>query len=75
MPEAPHVGLHEVDRLIEAAAEQQWVFPTGVKRWALLAWAAEALQAKRDDPTSFARGEFGAITERHFPGSTKSPPA
>ena len=75
MAEAPHVGLAEVDRLIMLAMERGYRFPAGAKRWAFLAWAAEALDAKRTDAQAYERTELALITERHFPGSTKTPPA
>ena len=75
MPNAPTVGLVEVDRLILTAMERGYVFPPGVKRWALLAWAAEAVEAKQRDATTYERTELARITEEHFPGSTKRPPA
>jgi hypothetical protein len=74
MADAPHVGLAEVDRLIQLAMERAYKFPAGVKRWQLLAWAAEALDAKRTDPQTYERTELERITEAHFPRSTKTPP-
>jgi hypothetical protein len=65
----PSVGLTEVDLLIMRASEQGLAFPADVKRWALLAWAAEALQLKRDDLRSFERDGFRELTRRHFPTS------
>lgn len=70
MPNGPHVGLQEVDKLIMLAMERGYVFPAGVKRWQLLAWAAEAVDARRTNPASFERGDFAELTERHFPGAT-----
>lgn len=75
MPEVPRVGLAEIDRLILLAAERGYTFPAGVKRWALLAWAAEAIDARRTDEAVFNRSDFERITEAHFPGATKRPPA
>jgi len=75
MATAPTVGLAEVDRLIQSAMERGYIFPPGVKRWALLAWAAEAIGAKQTDLRSFERTDFERITEEHFPGSTRRPPA
>lgn len=75
MPEVPRVGLAEIDRLILAAAERGYTFPVGTKRWALLAWAAEMLDAKRTDEVTFNRSDFERITEAHFPGATRRPPA
>ena len=72
---APTVGLGEVDRLIQTAMERGYTFPPDVKRWALLAWAAEALDAKRTDLVSYERTDLERITEEHFPGSTRRPPA
>ncbi len=63
----PTVGLTEVDRLITQAGELSLTFPPGVTRWQLLAWAAEALDLQRRDPTDFQRGGLRRITERHFP--------
>lgn len=63
----PSVGLTEVDTLITRAAEIKLAFPPDVKRWALLAWAAEALELKRSNPTAFERGGLREITRRHFP--------
>ena len=63
----PTVGLTEVDTLITHAGELGLGFPPGVKRWALLAWAAESLELKRQNPTEFERGGFAAITKRSFP--------
>lgn len=64
---APSVGLTEVDRLIMRAIELHLAFPPDVKRWALLAWAAEAIALQRSDPTKFARDGLREITKRHFP--------
>lgn len=75
MPNGPTVGLAEVDRLILTAMERGYRFPTDVKRWALLAWAAEALDSKRTDLRTYERTDLERITEAHFPGSTKRPPA
>lgn len=75
MPNGPHVGLAEVDRLIQLAMERGYKFPAGAKRWQLLAWAAEALDAKRTDPQTYERTELERITAHHFPGSTRTPPA
>lgn len=63
----PTVGLTEVDRLITRAIEQGIAFPPDVKRWALLAWAAEALELQRQNPTAFARDGLREISRRHFP--------
>ena len=63
----PSVGLTEVDTLIMRANELGLKFPPDVKRWALLAWAAEALELKRSNPAEFDRGGFAAITKRVFP--------
>lgn len=65
----PTVGLTEVDTLITRAGELQLAFPPDVKRWTLLAWAAEALELKRQNPTAFERGGFRDITRRWFPSS------
>jgi len=75
MANAPTVGLAEVDRLIMTAAERGYVFPPGVKRWALLAWAAEAVEARQRDAAAYERTDLERITEEHFPGSTRRPPA
>jgi hypothetical protein len=63
----PTVGLTEVDTLITRAIELGLKFPPDVKRWALLAWAAEALELKRQNPASFERDGLRAITKRVFP--------
>ena len=63
----PTVGLTEVDRLIMQAIDLGLKFPADVKRWALLAWAAEALELKRQNPTAFERGGLREITKRVFP--------
>lgn len=63
----PTVGLTEVDTLITRAGELGLSFPADVKRWALLAWAAEALDLKRTDPARFARDGLREVTRRHFP--------
>jgi len=65
----PSAGLTEVDLLILRASEQGLVFPPDVKRWALLAWAAEALDLKRTDPRTFERDGFRDVTRKHFPTS------
>ncbi len=65
----PNVGLTEVDRLIMKASELGLKFPDGVKRWQLLAWAAEALEMQRTDPAGFARDGLREVTKRHFPTS------
>lgn len=65
--QAPSVGLTEVDRLIMRAIELHLTFPPDVKRWALLSWAAEALQAQRTDARAFERDGLREITRRHFP--------
>lgn len=63
----PTVGLTEVDTLITRAGELQLSFPPNVTRWQLLAWAAEALELKRQNPTAFERDGFRQVTRRHFP--------
>lgn len=63
----PGTGLTEIDRLILRAAELGLRFPPLVTRWQLIAWAAEALQAQRQDPQAFARGGLREITKRAFP--------
>lgn len=63
----PAVGLTEVDRLISRASEHGLKFPEGIARWAILAWAAEALELQRTDPTRFGRDGFREVTRRHFP--------
>jgi hypothetical protein len=65
----PNVGLTQVDQLILRASELNLQFPADVKRWALLAWAAEALELQRTDPRAFERDGFRALTRRHFPTS------
>lgn len=67
----PAVGIEDIDRLIRQAMERGWQFPAGVPRWRLLAWAAEALEARKRDPVEFDRREFARLTEEIFPGSTK----
>lgn len=64
---APTVGLTEVDRLVTTAIEQNLKFPPGVTRWQILAWAAEALELKRTDPTKFQRDGLREVTRRNFP--------
>lgn len=61
------VGLTQVDRLIARAIDLGFKFPPDAKRWALLAWAAESLEAQRNDPRAFERDGFREITRRHFP--------
>ena len=63
----PTVGLTEVDTLITRAGELGLAFPPDVKRWALLAWAAEALELRRQNPTAFDRGGLQEVHKRHFP--------
>lgn len=75
MPNGAHVGIAEVDRLIQLAMERGYVFPADVKRWQLLAWAAEAIDARRSNPATFERADFAEITERHFPGALTRPDA
>ena len=62
----PTVGLTEIDTLILRASEQGLAFPADVKRWALLAWAAEELELQRNQPTDFARGGFRRVWEEWF---------
>lgn len=63
----PSSGLTEVDRLIMKTAERGLVFPPDVKRYQLLAWAAEALELQRRDPADFERDGLSRITRQHFP--------
>lgn len=63
----PTVGLTEVDRLIMTAIERGLRFPEGVKRWQLLAWAAEQLEVRRTDPARWERDGMREVHLRHFP--------
>lgn len=63
----PTVGLTEVDKLILRAVEKGLTFPDGVRRWQLLAWAAEQLEARRVDPGRWERQGMAEIHARHFP--------
>lgn len=63
----PSSGLTEVDRLILTATHRGLAFPADVKRYSLLAWAAEALELQRRDPADFDRDGLRRITRAHFP--------
>jgi hypothetical protein len=63
----PRVGLAEVDKIILLALEKQLTFPVGTSRWRILAWAAEALELRRNDPARFARDGLRDLHAQHFP--------
>ena len=67
MAETPTVGITAVDQLIQTALHRGLYFPPAVKRWQLLAWAAEALEARRINPAAWDRDGLREITTRHFP--------
>lgn len=69
---APRVGLAEVDKIILLALEKKLTFPPGTSRWRILAWAAEALEMKRNDPARFARDGLRELHAQHFP--SQQPP-
>lgn len=63
----PSTGLQDVDLLIVTAIHQGLVFPDDVTHWQLLAWAAEALEMRRQQPEAWARDGLEIVTNRHFP--------
>lgn len=59
-------GIAQADELMLKALDMGLQFPPTVSRWHVLAWAAEELELRRNNPTDFDRGGFRRVWDAWF---------